>query len=156
MIWVVPSCWWVSLCGCCISRVPHHKYSDGRDCCRHIESSVLRDCYVECKLACGHTPIIKKWTASIPADFITSGVIVVDDDSTISSYILFRHKHLVFSFVPRVGTVSNHDLQSYIRNWSRDHLCIFAKLTPVHTTDVKDFCKIDRNYKKKTPNQQIS
>jgi len=35
-------------------------------------------------------------------------------------------------------------------------LCIFAKLTPVHTTDVKDFCKIDRNHKKKTPNQQIS
>lgn len=97
---------------------------------------------------CEHNPIVK-WIASIPADFITSGVIVVDDDSTISSYILFRHKHIVFSFVLRVGTVSNYDLQSYIRNWSRDHLCIFAKLTPVHTTDVKDFCKIDRNHKKK-------
>lgn len=75
--------------------------------------------------------------------------IVVDDDSTISSYIPFRHKHIVFSFVLRVCTVSNHDLHSNIRNWSRDHLCIFAKLTPVHTTDVKDFCKIDRNHKKK-------
>ena len=36
-----------------------------------------------------------------------------------------------------------------IRKCSRDHLCIFAKLTPVHTTDVKDFCKIDQNHKKK-------
>ena len=75
--------------------------------------------------------------------------IVVDDDSTISSYIPFRHKHILFSFVLRVCTVSNHDLHSYIRKWSRDHLCIFAKLTPVHTTDVKDFYKIDRNHKKK-------
>lgn len=75
--------------------------------------------------------------------------IVVDDDSTISSYIPFRHKHILFSFVLRVCTVSNHDLHSYIRKWSRDHLCIFAKLTPVHTTDVKDFCKIDQNHKKK-------
>ena len=57
--------------------------------------------------------------------------IVVDDDSTISSYIPFRHKHILFSFVLRVCTVSNHDLHSYIRKWSRDHLCIFAKLTPV-------------------------
>ena len=32
----------------------------------------------------------------IPADFITSGVSVVDDDSTISSYIPFRHKHILF------------------------------------------------------------
>lgn len=75
--------------------------------------------------------------------------IVVDDDSTISSYIPFRHKHILFSFVLRVCTVSKHDLHSYIRKWSRDHLCIFAKLTPVHTTDVKDFCKIDQNHKKK-------
>ena len=75
--------------------------------------------------------------------------IVVDDDSTISSYIPFRHKHIVFSFVPRMCTVSNHDLHFNIRNWSRDHLWIFVKLTPVHTTDVKDFCKIDRNHKKK-------
>ena len=82
-------------------------------------------------------------------------VIVVDDDSIICSYIPFRHKHIVFSFVPRVCTVSNHDLHSNIRNWSRDDLCFFAKLTPVHTTDVKDFCKIDRNHKKKTPNSQF-
>ena len=156
MIWVVPSCWWVSLCGCCTSRVPHHKYSDGRDCCRHIESSVLRDCYVECKLACGHNPIIKKMNSKYSCWVYQIRAIVVDDDSTISSYIPFRHKHIVFSFVLRVCTVSNHDLHSNIRNWSRDDLCIFAKLTPVHTTDVKDFCKIDRNHKKKTPNQQIS
>ena len=38
--------------------------------------------------------------------------IVVDDDSTISSYIPFQHKHIVLSFVPRVCTVSNHDLHS--------------------------------------------
>ena len=104
---------------------------------------------------CEHNPI-KKWIASIPAEFITSVDIIVDDDYAISSYIPFRHKHIVLSFVPRVCTVSNHDLHSYIRKWSRDHLCIFAKLTPVHTTDVKDFCKIDQNHKKKTPNQQIS
>ena len=104
---------------------------------------------------CEHNHIVK-WIANIPAEFITSVDIIVDDDYTISSYILFRHKHILFSFVLRVGTVSNYDLQSYIRNWSRDDLCIFAKLTPVHTADVKDFCKIDRNHKKKTPNQQIS
>lgn len=75
--------------------------------------------------------------------------IVVDDDSTISSYIPFRHKHILFSFVLRVCTVSNHDLHSNIRNWSRDHLCIFAKLTPVHTTDVKDFAKLTEIIRKK-------
>lgn len=64
---------------------------------------------------CEHNPIVK-CIASIPADFITSGVIVVDDDSTISSYIPFRHKHVVFSFVLRVCTVPNHDLHSNIRN----------------------------------------
>ena len=36
-------------------------------------------------------------------------------DETISSYIPFRHKHILFSFVLRVCTVSNHDLHSYIR-----------------------------------------
>lgn len=97
---------------------------------------------------CEHNPIAK-WIASIPADFITSGVSVVDNDSTISSYIPFRHKHILFSFVPRVCTVSNHDLHSYIRKWSRDHLCIFAKLTPVHTTDVKDFAKSTEIIRKK-------
>ena len=64
---------------------------------------------------CEHNPIAKR-IASIPADFITSGVIVVDDDSTISSYTPFRHKHIVFSFVLRVCTVSNHDSHSNIRN----------------------------------------
>ena len=34
--------------------------------------------------------------------------IVVDDDSTISSYIPFRHKHILFSFVLRVCTVSKY------------------------------------------------
>lgn len=34
--------------------------------------------------------------------------IVIDDDSTISSYIPFRHKHILFSFVLRVCTVSKY------------------------------------------------
>lgn len=97
---------------------------------------------------CKHNPIIKM-NSKYSCWIYQIRVIVVDDDSTVSSYIPFRHKHIVFSFVPRVCTVSNHDLHSYIRKRSRDHLCIFAKLTPVHTTDVKKFCKIDRNHKKK-------
>jgi len=64
---------------------------------------------------CEHNPIIKR-IASIPAEFIKSGDIVVDDDSTISSYIPFRHKHILFSFVLRVCTVLKHDLHSNIRN----------------------------------------
>ena len=36
-----------------------------------------------------------------------------------------------------------------IRKWSRYHLCIFAKLTPVHTTDVKDFARSTEIIRKK-------
>ena len=97
---------------------------------------------------CKHNPIIKM-NSKYSCWIYQIRVIVVDDDSTVSSYIPFRHKHIVFSFVLRVCTVSKHDLHSNIRNWSRNDLCIFAKLTPVHTTDVKKFCKIDRNHKKK-------
>ena len=71
---------------------------------------------------CKHNPIIKM-NSKYSCWIYQIRVIVVDDDSTVSSYIPFRHKHIVFSFVPRVCTVSNHDLHSYIRKRSRDHLC---------------------------------
>ena len=74
---------------------------------------------------CEHNPIIK-WIASVPAEFITSGGIVIDDDSTISAYILFRYKHIVFLYKNDV-ILSNKLYQSsffYYNPKIRTYVCI--------------------------------
>ena len=82
--------------------------------------------------------------------------IVVNDDSTISSYIPFRHKHILFSFVLRVCTVSNHDLHSYYKKVKPLPFVYFCQTNSSTYNRCKRFRKIDRNHKKKTPNPQIS
>jgi len=79
---------------------------------------------------CEHNPIIK-WIASVPAEFITSGGIVIDDDSTISAYILFRYKHIVF-FSKNDVILSNKLYQSsffYYNPKIRTYVCIIKTRT---------------------------
>ncbi len=98
---------------------------------------------------CKHTPIIKKWIASIPAEFIKSWPLLLMttlpsahiylSDTSISCFHLYsecvQFQTMIYILI--------------IRKWSRYHLCIFAKLTPVHTTDVKDFARSTEIIRKK-------